>query len=69
MRQCEFCGNATIDEEWAKSRELIAWYENKPHYFCSNECKMRYELEHDRFEERTEPSKDDVVEMPHPHAG
>jgi hypothetical protein len=65
MKQCEYCGNATIEEEWAESRDLVFTHDDRRHYFCSYECKMRYELEHEEAH-REEPQP---VELPHPHAG
>ncbi len=70
MKRCEYCGNATIDENWAQGRDLVVRAPDGPHYFCSNECLLRFELDRAEIERQDEPERrHDPVTLPHPHAG
>jgi|HubBroStandDraft_1064217.scaffolds.fasta_scaffold268413_3 hypothetical protein len=69
MKQCEYCGNASIEEKWAESNQLVAWHRDGAHFFCSNECKLRFELEHPELEKDMEPHDEEAGAVPHPHAG
>ena len=70
MKQCEYCGNATIDEHWAEQRDLVLRRRDGAHYFCSNECLLRFELEHAEpgRQPEAQPPRE-PVKLPHPHAG